>query len=251
MKIKSILVSQPKPADLGKSPYTKLAEKHKLSVDYFKFIKIEGIESKEFRKARINVLDYSAVIFTSRQAVDHYFRIAKELRAEISEDMKYFCMSESTAFYLQNYVQYRKRRIFHGERTVADLMAVIKKHSSDTFLFPCSETQKDDLPDALTAEKITYEKAVIYKTVACDIHDVHVKEYDMLVFFSPSGIKSLMKNFPDFEQGEQIIATFGKTTTTTAKELGLKVDIIAPSPKSPSMSMAIENYVKEANKRKR
>lgn len=251
MKIKSILVSQPQPADLEKSPYTKLAEKHKLTVDYFKFIKIEGIESKEFRKARVNILDYSAVIFTSRQAVDHFFRIAKELRAEITEDMKYFCMSESTAFYLQNYVQYRKRRIFHGERTVEDLMAVIKKHNADNFLFPCSETQKDDLPNELTKEGITYEKAVIYKTAACDIHDVHVNDYDMLVFFSPSGIKSLMKNFPDFEQGEQIIATFGQTTTDTAKELGLNVDIIAPSPKSPSMSMAIENYVKEANKRKR
>ncbi|OYT12408.1 MAG: uroporphyrinogen-III synthase [Bacteroidetes bacterium 4572_112] len=251
MKIKSILVSQPKPADLEKSPYTKLADKHKLTVDYFKFIKIEGIPSKDFRKARTNVADYSAVIFTSRQAVDHFFRIAKELRIEVAEDLKYFCMSESTAYYLQNYVQFRKRRIFHGERTFHDLMTIIKKHPDENYLFPCSETHKQDLPDALTKEGITYTKAVIYKTAACDLSKIAVKEYDMLVFFSPSGIKSLMKNFPDYEQGEQIIATFGKTTTATAKDFGLKVKIEAPTPKAPSMSMAIENYVKESNKRKR
>ena len=251
MKIKSILVSQPKPADLEKSPYTKLAEKHKLTVDYFKFIKIEGIPSIEFRKARTNLEDYTAVIFTSRQAVDHFFRIAKELRIEVSEEMKYFCMSESTAYYLQNYVQYRKRRIFHGERTFMDLMTVINKHADDNYLFPCSETHKQDLPDALTKEGIEFKKAVIYKTVACDLSKVPVSDYDMLVFFSPSGLKSLIKNYPDYQQGEQIIATFGKTTTSTAKELGLDVSIAAPTPKAPSMSMAIENYVKEANKRKR
>ena len=251
MKIKTILVSQPKPADLGKSPYTKLAEKHKLTVDYFKFIKIEGIPSIDFRKARTNVLDYNAVIFTSRQAVDHFFRIAKELRVDVPEDMKYFCMSESTAFYLQNYVQYRKRKIFHGERTFMDLLTVIKKHEDDKFLFPCSETHKEDFPNALTAEGIDYTKAVIYKTVACNLKKIAVSDYDMLVFFSPSGIKSLIKNFPDFDQKDQIIATFGNTTTATAKELGLKVAITAPTPKAPSMSMAIENFVKEANKRKR
>ena len=251
MKIKSILVSQPKPADLEKSPYTKLADKHKLTVDYFKFIKIEGIPSKDFRKARTNVAEYSAVIFTSRQAVDHFFRIAKELRVEVSEDLKYFCMSESTAYYLQNYVQFRKRRIFHGERTFLDLMTIIKKHPDENYLFPCSETHKQDLPDALTKEGIKYTKAIIYKTVACDLSKIAVKEYDMLVFFSPSGIKSLMKNFPNYEQGDQIIATFGKTTTATAKDLGLNIKIEAPTPKAPSMSMAIENYVKESNKRKR
>ena len=251
MKIKSILVSQPKPADLEKSPYTKLADKHKLTVDYFKFIKIEGIPSKDFRKARTNVAEYSAVIFTSRQAVDHFFRIAKELRVEVSEDLKYFCMSESTAYYLQNYVQFRKRRIFHGERTFLDLMTIIKKHPDENYLFPCSETHKQDLPNALTKEGIKYTKAIIYKTVACDLSKIAVKEYDMLVFFSPSGIKSLMKNFPNYEQGDQIIATFGKTTTATAKDLGLNIKIEAPTPKAPSMSMAIENYVKESNKRKR
>lgn len=251
LKIKSILISQPKPTDLEKSPYTKLAEKHKIQVDYFKFIKIEGVSSKEFRKARTNIATYSAVIFTSRQAVDHFFRIAKELRIEVSEELKYFCMSESTAYYLQNYVQYRKRKIFHGERTFMDLMTIIKKHPEDNFLFPCSETHKQDLPDALTAEKIDYTKAVIYKTVACNLSKIEVIDYDMLVFFSPSGVKSLLKNYPDYKQEGQVIATFGKTTTDTARDLGLEVSIAAPTPKAPSMSMAIENYVKEANKRKR
>lgn len=251
MKVKNILVSQPPPVDLEKSPYTRLAEKYKLTIDYFKFIKIDGIPSKEFRQSRVNILDYSAVIFTSRQAVDHYFRIAKEVRAEIPEDMKYFCISESTAYYLQNYIQFRKRKVFHGKQTFADLMTVIKKHKEDKYLFPCSEIHKQDIPEALEKEGIEYEKAVIYRTLACDLSKIDIESYDMLVFFSPSGVKSLFKNFPDFEQKKQIIATFGKTTANAAKEAGLKLKVIAPSQAAPSMSMAIEQFVKEANKRKR
>jgi len=251
MKVKNILVSQPPPVDLEKSPYTRLAEKYKLTIDYFKFIKIDGIPSKEFRQSRVNILDYSAVIFTSRQAVDHYFRIAKEVRAEIPEDMKYFCISESTAYYLQNYIQFRKRKVFHGKQTFADLMTVIKKHKEDKYLFPCSEIHKQDIPDALEKEGIEFEKAVIYRTLACDLSKIDIESYDMLVFFSPSGVKSLFKNFPDFEQKKQIIATFGKTTAVAAKEGGLKLKVISPSQSAPSMSMAIEQFVKEANKRKR
>ena len=251
MKIKNILVSQPKPTDLLKSPYTKLSEKYKLNVDYFKFIKVVGVPSKEFRKARTNLKEYTSVIFTSRQAVDHFFRIAKELRVEISEELKYFCMSESTAYYLQNYVQYRKRKIFHGERTFMDLMTIIKKFPDESYLFPCSEIHKQDLPNALSKEGISFQKAIIYKTVACDLTSIKLDDYEMLVFFSPSGIKSLLENFPNYEQGKQVIATFGKTTQQAAKELGLKANIIAPAPKHPSMSMAIEAYVKESNKRKR
>jgi uroporphyrinogen-III synthase len=251
LKIKSILVSQPPPADIQKSPYNRLIDKFKISVDYFKFIKIDGIPSKEFRQARVNILNYSAVIFTSRQAVDHFFRIAKEVRANIPEDMKYFCISESTAYYLQNYVQYRKRKIFHGKQSFADLMEVIKKHKDNKFLFPCSEIHKQDIPEALTKEGIEFEKTVIYRTLACDLSKIDITSYDMLVFFSPSGIKSLYKNFPDFEQGEQAIATFGKTTAEAAKKAGLKIQVNAPTPKAPSMSMAIEQFVKDANKRKR
>lgn len=251
MKVKNILISQPPPADLEKSPYTKIAEKYKLNIDYFKFIKIDGVSSAEFRKDRINISDFSSVIFTSRQAVDHFFRIAKEVRADISEDMKYFCLSESTAYYLQNYIQYRKRKIFHGKQTFGDLMEVIRKYADDNFLFPCSEIHKPDIPDALDKEGIKYQKAVIYRTLACDLSNIDIKEYDMLVFFSPSGIKSLTNNFPNFEQNGQVIATFGKTTEDAATGAGLKVNISAPSQIAPSMSMAIEKYVKETNKRKR
>jgi len=251
LKVKNILVSQPPPADIQKSPYNRLIDKFKINVDYFKFIKIDGIPSKEFRQTRVNILDYSAVIFTSRQAVDHFFRIAKEVRANIPEDMKYFCISESTAYYLQNYVQYRKRKIFHGKQSFADLMEVIKKHKDNKFLFPCSEIHKQDIPNALTKEGIEFEKAIIYRTLACDLSKIDIATYDMLVFFSPSGIKSLYKNFPDFEQGEKAIATFGKTTAEAAKKAGLKINVNAPTPKAPSMSMAIEQFVKDSNKRKR
>ena len=251
MKIKNILISQPQPVDLEKSPYTRLAEKYKLNIDYYKFIKIEGVPSKEFRQSRINISDYSAIIFTSRQAVDHFFRIAKDVRADISEETKYFCISESTAYYLQNYVQFRKLKIFHGKQSFADLMDVIKKHKEDKFLFPCSEIHKDDIPEALEKEEIKFEKAVIYRTLACDLCDIKVMDYDMLVFFSPSGIKSLFKSYPDFVQGDKVIAAFGKTTADAAKEAGLKVVVFAPTQQAPSMTMAIENYVKESNKRKR
>jgi uroporphyrinogen-III synthase len=183
--------------------------------------------------------------------VDHFFRIAKEVRAEIPEEMKYFCISESTAYYLQNYVQFRKRKIFHGKQSFADLMDVISKHKEDKFLFPCSEIHKTDIPDALTAEGIKFDKAIIYRTLACDLSPIDIKNYDMLVFFSPSGVKSLFKNFPDFQQNDQIIATFGKTTADAAKEAGLKLNVVAPSQVAPSMTMAIEQFVKETNKRKR
>jgi len=251
LKVKNILVSQPPPSDLDKSPYSKLAEKYKLNIEYFKFIKIEGVTSKDFRKTRINPLDFSSVIFTSRQAVDHFFALAKELRIEIPEEMKYFCLSESTAFYLQNYVQYRKRKIFFGKQTFGDLMDVIRKHREDKFLFPCSDIHKEDIPDALTAEGIAYEKAVIYRTLACDLSHIDVPQYDMLVFFSPAGIKSLFKNYPEYVQGEQVIAAFGQTTAEAAVESGLRLDVFAPTPQAPSMTMAIENFVKEINKRKR
>jgi len=250
LKIKHILVSQPAPADLAKSPYTKLADKYKLEVDYHKFIKIEGIPTKDFRQSRINLLDYTAVIFTSRQAVDHYFRIAKDMRAEIPDDMKYFCISESTAFYLQKYIQFRKRKIFHGKLIFKDLLDVIKKHKDEKYLLPCSEIHKPDIPDSLTKNKINFDKAVIYRTLASDLSKVNMSNYDMLVFFSPSGVKSLFKNFPDYKQGETLIATFGTTTAKAAESLGLKINVLAPTKKSPSMTMAIEEFIKAEKKKK-
>lgn len=250
MKIKNILVSQPAPADLTKSPYTKLAAKYKLEVDYRKFIKIEGIPTKDFRQSRINILDYSAVIFTSRQAVDHYFRIAKDMRANIPDDMKYFCISESTAFYLQKYIQFRKRKIFHGKLQFKDLMDIIKKHRDEKYLLPCSEIHKADIPDMLTQNKIDFDKAIIYRTLASDLSKVDVASYDMLVFFSPSGVKSLFKNFPAYSQEETQIATFGATTAKAATDMGLTINIQAPTKKSPSMTMAIEEFVKAQKKKK-
>jgi uroporphyrinogen-III synthase len=250
LKIKNILVSQPAPADLAKSPYTKLAEKYKLEVEYHKFIKIEGIPTKEFRRNRINLLDYSAVIFTSRQAVDHYFRIAKDMRVNIPDDMKYFCISESTAFYLQKYVQFRKRKIFHGKLNFNDLMEIIKKHRDEKYLLPCSEIHKPDIPETLEKNKINFTKAVIYRTLASDLSKLDIEKYDMLVFFSPSGVKSLFKNFPDYKQGDTQIATFGATTAKAAQDMGLTINVQAPTKKSPSMTMAIEEFIK-AQKKKR
>jgi len=250
LKVKNILVSQPAPADLAKSPYTRLAQKYKLEVDYHKFIKIEGIPTKDFRQSRINLLDYSAVIFTSRQAVDHYFRIAKDMRVDIPDDMKYFCISESTAFYLQKYIQFRKRKIFHGKLVFKDLLDIIKKHKDERYLLPCSEIHKPDIPNSLTKAKINFDKAVIYRTLASDLSKVDMAKYDMLVFFSPSGVKSLFKNFPDFKQGDSLIATFGATTAKVATEMGLKINVQAPTKKSPSMTMAIEEFIKEQKKKK-
>ena len=251
MKIKNILVSQPKPLDLEKSPYGDLAKKYKLNIDFHKFIKIEGIAAKEFRKDRVNILDHTAVIFTSRSAVDHFFRIAKDLRNEIPDTMKYFCISESTAFYLQKYVQYRKRKIFHGKQNFADLIDIIKKHKDEKFLLPCSDIHKVSMSNLLDANEINYSKAVIYKTVASNLAKVEIDKYDMLIFFSPSGVASLFKNFPEYKQNGAIIAAFGPTTSTAVTSAGLTLDLAAPTKTSPSMTMAIEEYILNESKKKK
>lgn len=248
LKVKTILVSQPKP-DSERSPYFDVASKHKVAIDFRPFIHVEGVSEIEFRKERINILDHTAVIFTSRNAVDHYFRIAEESRATIPDDMKYFCISESTAYYLQKYVVYRKRKIFHGKQRFADLIDVMKKHKKEKFLLPCSDILKSSIPELLDKNKFNYSKAVLYKTVCSDLSDLENVFYDMLVFFSPAGIESLFMNFPDFNQNDTRIAVFGPTTAKAAKEAGLKIDIQAPTQQAPSMTMAIENYIKEHNKK--
>lgn len=250
MKIKNILVSQPEPADLEKSPYGELAKSHNLNIDFNKFIKIEGVNSKEFRQHRIHLLDFTAIIFTSRNAVDHFFRLAKDLRAEIPDTMKYFCISESTAFYLQKYVQYRKRRIFHGKQSFEQLMELIKKHKDEKYLLPCSDIHKASMTRLLEENGIDYQKAVFYKTLASDLSHLNISEYDMLIFFSPSGVKSLYKNFPKFEQNSTLIAAFGPTTAKAINEAGLNLDISAPTKTAPSMTMAIEEYIQKINKKK-
>lgn len=247
MKIKRILVSQPKP-DSTKSPYFDLASKTNVQVDFRPFIQVEGVSAKEFRQTRIQILDHSAVIFTSRTAIDHFFRICQDMRTTVPDTMKYFCISEATAFYLQKYIVYRKRKIFYGDGSFEDLMEVMKKHKDENFLVPLSHIHKLEIPQLLEKFNYKYTKAIFYKTVSSDLSDLKDVNYDVLVFFSPSGIKSLMQNFPNFEQNEIKIASFGPTTAKAVKEAGLRLDIEAPTAVAPSMTMALEQFIKKHNK---
>lgn len=250
MSIKTILVSQPKP-ESDKNPYAALAEKYNLKVDFRPFIHVEGIDINEFRTQRIDVSQFSAVILTSKTAVDHYFRIAEESRFEVPTSMKYFCISEAVAYYLQKYVTYRKRKIFHGKQRIEDLIDTIKKHKKEKFLLPCADILRDVIPETLSKNSIDFTKATLYRTVASDLSDLEDVYYDLLVFFSPSGIESLLKNFPDFKQNKTLIAAFGPTTAKAVVDSNLRLDIHAPQPQAPSMSMAIELFIKEAKKKKK
>ena len=250
LKIKNILVSQPQPTDFEKSPYGEIARKYSVNITFRKFFKIEGIPAKDFRKDRINILDYSAVIFSSRNAVDHYFRMCKEMRVEVPETMKYFCISESTAYYLQKYVQFRKRKIFHSKENAANLIELIKKHKTEKFLLPCSDLHKHEITKLLEDQKIQYSKAIIYRTLASDLSDLNITDYNMLVFFSPAGIKSLMKNFPDFVQGDTAIGAFGPTTHKAVKDAGLLLHVEAPTQLAASMTTAIDLYLQQEARKK-
>ncbi|PJB15510.1 MAG: uroporphyrinogen-III synthase [Flavobacteriales bacterium CG_4_9_14_3_um_filter_32_8] len=247
LKVKSVLVSQPKP-ETEKSPYFSLEEMCKVKIDFRPFIHVEGIPRQEFRLQKINLLDFDAVIFTSRNAVDHYFRAAEEARNKIPDEMKYFCISESIAFYLQKYIVYRKRKIFHGQQTFAELIPLLKKHKESKFLLPCSDILSPNIIQLLKENEIDYKCATLYRTVCSDLSDLKDVNYDILVFFSPSGIKSLFQNFPNFKQNDTRIAVFGSTTVKAAEEAGLRIDIAAPQPESPSMTRALELYIKKANK---
>jgi uroporphyrinogen-III synthase len=249
LKVKTILVSQPEPASDVKSPYEELATKQKLKIDFRPFIHVEGVDATEFRKEKINLPDFSAINFSSRNAIDHFFRMCEENRYEVPIDLKYFCVSEAIAFYLQKYVVYRKRKIYYGKLTFSDLIPILKKHKNEKFLLPTSDLLKPEVPKLLESIKIDYTRAILYRTVCSDLSDLEDVKYDILVFFSPSGIKSLFENFPDFVQGETRIAAFGTTTHKAIKEAGLRLDIAAPSPEFPSMTMALEHYIKNANKR--
>jgi uroporphyrinogen-III synthase len=247
LKIKKILVSQPKP-ETAKSPYFDLAEKNNVQVDFRPFIQVEGVSAKEFRQTRVQILDHGAVIFTSRTAIDHFFRISAELRLTIPDTMKYFCISEATAFYLQKYIVYRKRKIFYGPGKFSDLIDVMKKHKDEKFLLPVSQVNQADILLLLDKSGYNYTKAIIYKTVSSDLSDIKEVNYDILVFFSPSGIQSLMQNFPLFEQEETKIACFGSTTAKAVRDAGLRLDIEAPTAEAPSMTMALELFIKKHNK---
>ncbi|MGI9531129.1 uroporphyrinogen-III synthase [Lutimonas sp.] len=247
MKVKTILVSQPAPK-AAQSPYFDLMNKQKVKIDFRSFIHVEGETSREVRNQKIDFLSFSAVIFTSRNAVDHYFRLADEMRVVIPDDMKYFCLSEAVAYYLQKYVVYRKRKIYVGTRTFDDLMPLIKKHKAEKFLLPSSDKVKQTMIDKMNSLKVEWKRAILFKTVISDLSDLENVFYDVLVFFSPSGIKSLFENFPSFKQNNTRIAVFGNSTVKAAEEAGLKIDIAAPSKETPSMTMALEKYIKEANK---
>lgn len=244
--VNSILVSQPKPTD-ERSPYFQLAEKYNLTIDFRPFIKVEPVSVKDFRKQKIDILKHTAIIFTSRNAIDHFFSICQELKLEMPADMKYFCISEQTAHYLQKYIVIRKRKLFVGVRTAADLFDYFKKHKGEKYLFPCSDIRKDEIPAFMDKHAIAYTEAIIYHTVAADLSDLKDIKYDILAFFSPSGIKSLFQNFPDFKQSNTRIAAFGPTTAQAVLEEGLILDIEAPLPNAPSMTGALELYIKKAN----
>ncbi|MGC9342644.1 MAG: uroporphyrinogen-III synthase, partial [Bacteroidales bacterium] len=239
---------QPKP-ESDKSPYFELSEKNNVKIDFRPFIQVEGISVKEFRKSRIDLLKHSAVIFTSKHAIDNFFRVAEEMRLTVPDTMKYFCISEATAYYLQKYIVYRKRKIFFSATgKFPDLMESILKHKTENFLVPLSNTHKEEIPKMLKQENIKFTKAILYKTISSDLSDLAEVNYDILVFYSPSGIKSLFQNFPDFKQNETKIASWGTKTAKAAQEAGLRLDIKAPMPDAPSMTMAIEKFIKDYNK---
>ena len=245
--IKKILVSQPKPSS-EKSPYFDIANRFGVELVFRPFIKVEAITSKEFRAQKVSILDYTAIVFTSRHAIDHFFNMAKELRVTIPEDMKYFCVTETIALYIQKYVQYRKRKVFFGETgRVDDLVPTMVKHKTEKYLVPMSDVHNDSLANLLDSKKLIHKECVMYKTVSNDFSEEEVKnfDYDMLIFFSPAGIESLTKNFPNFKQRDIAIATFGPTTAKAAKEAGLRLDIEAPSEKYPSMTGALQHYLIE------
>lgn len=249
MAVKTILVSQPRPEG-EKSPYFDLAEKYKLKIDFRPFIHVEGVDVQEFRTQKVNIPEHTAVILTSKVAIDHFFRMAKEVRFDVPDTMKYFCISEAIAYYLQKYVTYRKRKIFFGKQTINDLVEVMKKHKNEKFLLPCTDILRDNIPETISEHKLNFTKAILYRTVASDLSDLEDVYYDMLVFFSPGGVESLLKNFPDFKQNKTLIAAFGPTTAQAVVKNNLRLDVHAPQPEAPSMPAAIELYIKNDLKKK-
>ncbi len=248
-KVKTILVSQPEPK-IENSPYFELQEKQKVKIDFRPFIHVEGVDAKDIRLQKIDLSHYSAIILTSRNSVDHFFRVADEMRFKVPDSLKYFCQSEAVAYYLQKYVVYRKRKIYVGKRAFADLMPLIKKYKDESFLLPTTDKLKPEVPETLNELNVKWKQAVFYKTVISDLSDLADVYYDILVFFSPSGIESLFHNFPEFKQNETRLAVFGNTTIKAVESHGLRVDIAAPTPETPSMTMALEKYIEQINKKK-
>ena len=248
MKIKKVLISQPKPAS-EKSPYFDIAEKYGVKIDFRPFIKVESLSAKEFRQQKVSILDHTAIVFTSRHAIDHFFTLCVDLRVTIPETMKYFCTSEAIALYIQKYVQYRKRKVFFGATgKFDDLLPLIVKHNTEKYFIPMSDVHNEVIHDLLDKNKIQHTEAVMYRTVSNDFKEGEDTDYDMLVFFSPAGIQSLIKNFPNFEQKEIAIGSFGPTTAKAVKDAGLRLDLEAPSADAPSMPAALDKFISECNK---
>ncbi len=248
MKVKTILVSQPEPK-MENSPYSRLIEKEKVKVDFRPFIHVEGVDAKNVRQQKIDLNNFTAIILTSRNSVDHFFRIADEMRFKVPDTMKYFCQSEAVAYYLQKYVVYRKRKIYVGKMNFVDITPLLKKYKNEKFLLPSSDVLKPIVPELLDSMELNWTRGIFYKTVISDLSDLRDVYYDILVFFSPSGIESLLKNFPDFKQNETRIAVFGNSTVNAATDAGLRIDIKAPTPDTPSMTMALQKYITTQNKK--
>lgn len=245
MKIKRILVSQPQPKE-EKSPYYDISEKYNVKIDFRPFIRVEPLSAKEFRTQRVSILDHTAIIFNAKQGIDHFFNICEEMRISIPETMKYFCISESVAVYLQHYINYRKRKVFYGNSNkIQDLVVILNKHTVEKFLFITPEILNEETIAVLDSSKITYTKAIMYRTVSNDFGPDEMSNYDMLIFFSPIGVQSLFKNYPDFKQDEIHIGSLGSTTAATVRDSGLRLDLEVPTPQHPSMTMALDNYLKE------
>ncbi len=242
-KIKKLLISQPAPSDLEKSPYRNLVHKHNVDITFYKFFEVVGIPASDFRKTRIHISDYTAVIFNSKNSIEHFFRMLKELRETVSENMKYFCSTEAIALYLQNFIQYRKRKVFFGAQYFSDLLEVMGKHRDEKFLFPCSDERQTEYTKALDKAKFKYTKAPMYTSKPRDLKHLDIDSFDAIALFSPIGVRSLVKNFPDIKEHNVLIAAFGTSTHAALKENGIKLNIAAPTQSSPSMAMAIENYI--------
>ena len=248
MKVNKILVSQPKPAS-DKSPYFDIARKFGVTIDFKQFIKVEAVSSKEFRQQKVTILDHTAIVFTSRHAIDHFFGLCTELRVSVPETMKYFCVSEAIALYIQKYVQYRKRKVFYGESgKIEGLIPVMVKHKTEKYFVPLSNVHNDDISHLLEANNLQFTEAVMYRTVSHIYEPSELEGYDMMIFFSPAGIVSLKENLPNFEQGDMKIACFGPSTAAAIKEAGLRLDLEAPTVEAPSMTMALEQYLAKHNK---
>ncbi|MEM8582694.1 MAG: uroporphyrinogen-III synthase [Bacteroidota bacterium] len=243
--IRTILVSQPEPE---RNPYEDLAKRYNLTIDWRPFIEVQGLTAKEFRKQRVYPNEFSSVIFTSKTAIDHFFRLCKEMRIDMSGDTRYYCLTEAIANYLQKFIVYRKRKVAVGKRTIDDLANTLKKYrSKETFFLPCSNLGAKKVTNFLNENDFNWKEGMMYQTVSSDLSDLENVFYDVLVFFSPLGIKSLFENFPDFKQNNTRLAVAGSQTTKAVEERGLRVDIAVKPPEVPSMTSALKAYLKLSN----